>query len=378
MRKTQGARLWRRLWLPLLLFGFYGLPLLVALAQQVPVAPDPVRPPAGAVQGQAGPPPVNLLPDASDSEIWARIRRGDAGQSAAAGPMGPVLIQSEGEVWRDVRNGPYRAWAGWFLVGVVVAIVVFFLLRGRIRLEHPPAGVRVPRFGWFERFTHWLTATCFIVLGVTGLSLMYGRELVMPLVGKEAFAVWAIWGKLAHNYLAFGFMVGVALMFVQWVWFNFPNRHDLVWLLRGGGLFGGGHPPAKKFNAGQKIIFWLVVLGGLSLSLSGLQLLFPYQFHFFRDTFATLNAWLGTDLPTGLSPLAEQQLAVVWHGIVGVFMIGVILAHIYIGSLGMEGAFDAMWNGEVDLEWAREHHNLWAMELERRGLAERSAAQPAE
>jgi formate dehydrogenase subunit gamma len=375
----QPARALRRSLAWMLLFGgFFILPLVVTLAQQPPIIPESVRPPGTAPAQEVAPPPVNLQPPASDADIWRQIRQGDAGQSVISGPMGAVLIQSEGEVWRDVRNGPYRAYAGWFLVGVVVALIVFFLLRGRIRLDHPPAGVPVPRFSWFERFTHWLTAICFIVLAITGLSLIYGRDLMIPLVGKEVFAVWSSWSKLAHNYLAFGFMLGVALMFVQWVWFNLPNRYDLVWLLRGGGLFGGGHPPAKKFNAGQKIIFWLVVLGGLSLSLSGLQLLFPYQFHFFRDTFATLNAWFGTELPTELSPVTEQQLAVVWHGMVGVFMTGVILAHIYIGSLGMEGAFDAMWNGEVDLEWAREHHSLWAMELERRGLAEGSAAQPAE
>ncbi|GBD43087.1 Formate dehydrogenase, nitrate-inducible, cytochrome b556(Fdn) subunit [bacterium HR40] len=370
--RTRVRSLLRRARLLLVLAGCFVLPMLVALAQNPPAVPSSVRPPAGAASEAV--PPVNLLPKASDAEVWAQIRKGGAGFAVQSGPMAPVLIQSEGEVWRDVRNGPYRAYAGWFLIGVVVAIAVFYLLRGRIRLEHPPTGVRVRRFGWFERFTHWLTAVCFVVLAVTGLSLMYGRELVLPVIGKEAFAVWSMWGKLAHNYLAFGFMLGLALMFVQWVWFNLPNRHDLAWLLRGGGLFGGGHPPARKFNAGQKILFWLVILGGLSLSLSGLQLLFPYQFHFFRDTFATLNSWFGTGLPTELGPLAEQQLAVIWHGTVAVFLIGVILGHIYIGTLGMEGAIDAMWEGEVDLEWAREHHNLWVEELERRGVV----AQPAE
>lgn len=372
--KLRIVRTVHRLRLPLLLFAFFAMPMLVTLAQQRPVVPEPVRPPAGAAVREVGPPPVNLQPPASDADIWQQIRKGAPGSASLVDPLAPILIQSEGEVWRDVRNGPYRAYAGWFLIGVVAALAVFFLLRGRIRLEHPPTGVRIRRFGFFERFTHWLTAICFVVLGVTGLSLMYGRELVMPLVGKEAFAAWAMWGKLAHNYLAFGFMLGVAFMFLQWVWFNIPNRYDVLWLLRGGGLFGGGHPQAKKFNGGQKILFWLVVLGGLSLSLSGLQLLFPYRFSFFAETFAVLNSWFGTELPTQLTPIAEQQLAVVWHGIVGVFMIGVILAHIYIGTLGMEGAFDAMWEGEVDLEWAREHHNLWVEELERRGLV----AQPAE
>jgi formate dehydrogenase subunit gamma len=195
---------------------------------------------------------------------------------------------------------------------------------------------------------------------------MFGRTLLLPLVGKDTFAVLTQWGKLLHNYLAFGFMVGIALMFVLWVWYNIPNRYDVVWILKGGGLFGGSHPPAKRFNAGQKFVFWSVILLGFSLSLSGLQLLFPFTFSFFDSTFAFLNHWVGTSLPTGLSPMAEQQLAVLWHGVVSVVLIAIVIGHIYIGSIGMEGAFQAMGSGRVDLNWARQHHDLWVAELERK------------
>jgi len=314
-------------------------------------------------------PPVNLLPEASRADVWRAIRRGEQGYVAAPNMLGGQLIQSEGEVWRSLRLGAYKLWAGWILLGMLGLVALFFALRGRVPIEGGPAGRTIERFNALERFAHWLTAITFIVLALTGLNLMFGRTLLLPLVGKETFAFLTQWGKLLHNYLAFGFMVGIALMFVLWVWYNIPNRYDVVWVLKGGGLFGGAHPPAKRFNAGQKFIFWSVILLGTSLSLSGLQLLFPFTFSFFDSTFAFLNNWVGTSLPTGLSPMAEQQLATLWHGTVGVVLIAIIIGHIYIGSLGMEGAFAAMGSGRVDYNWARQHHDLWVEELERRAPA---------
>jgi formate dehydrogenase gamma subunit len=218
-----------------------------------------------------------------------------------------------------------------------------------------------------ERFAHWLMAGSFIVLAISGLNMLFGRFVLMPVIGKEAFAAVTLWGKYLHNYLSFAFMAGVALAFVLWVAHNLPSRHDLVWIMKGGGiLFKGSHPPAKKFNFGQKVIFWSVTLLTISVSLSGIALMFPYETAFMAKTFAFLNNF-GFDLPTALSPIQEQQLNQVWHTIVGVTFIVIILAHIYIGSVGMEGAFDAMGSGEVDANWAREHHSLWVEEMEQKG-----------
>jgi formate dehydrogenase subunit gamma len=332
------------------------LVLLLPVAEARAQAPAP--PPAGA--------PANLLPEDSRADVWRAIRQGEAGSVAAPNVLGGQLIQSEGEAWRSLRLGAYRLWAGWILLGVLGIVALFFALRGRVPMEHGPSGRTVRRFNGLERFAHWLTAITFIVLALTGLNLMFGRTLLLPLVGKEAFATVTQTGKLLHNYLAFGFMTGIALMFVLWVWFNIPNRHDLLWILKGGGLFGGGHPPSRRFNAGQKLVFWSVVLLGSSLSLSGLQLMFPFTFSFFDSTFVFLNQWVGTSLPTGLSPMAEQQLAILWHGFVSVVLMAIVIGHIYIGSLGMEGAFQAMGSGEVDLNWARQHHDLWVEQLERK------------
>jgi formate dehydrogenase subunit gamma len=199
----------------------------------------------------------------------------------------------------------------------------------------------------------------------------------MPVIGKEAFALITQYGKYLHNYLAFAFMAGVALAFVLWVVHNIPNRQDLVWIAKGGGLLvKGSHPPAKKFNFGQKIIFWSVTLLTISVSLSGIALMFPFETHFMAKTFAFLNNF-GLDLPTNLAPIQEQQLNQIWHAIVGVAFIVIILAHIYIGSVGMEGAFDAMGSGQVDANWAREHHSLWVEEMEQSGKL-KQARQPAE
>jgi len=306
----------------------------------------------------------------SDADLWRALRNGETGRVAGANPQAGMMIQSEGELWRSMRNGPLTTYGIYALIGVLALLALFFLLRGRIKIEEGPSGQRIERFTGFERGVHWLTASTFVVLALTGLNLLYGRFVLIPLLGPDIFAWLTIAGKYAHNYLAFGFMIGVVLMFVLWVIHNIPNHHDLIWILKGGGiLMKGVHPSSKKFNAGQKLIFWLVILGGLSLSLSGIALLFPFQFSMFADTFVLLNNWFGTDLPEVLTPIQEQQYAALWHAIVGIFMTVVIIGHIYIGTVGMEGAFDAMGTGEVDLNWAREHHDLWVKDVEKKGRA---------
>ena len=156
-------------------------------------------------------------------------------------------------------------------------------------------------------------------------------------MGKEIFASITVFGKLVHNYVGFAFMLGLVMIAVMWIAHNIPNWNDVKWLARGGGLFFGGHPPAKKFNAGQKIIFWVVLLCGISISLSGWALMNPFTTNMFGGTFALVNGIFGSSYPTDLSPIQEQQYQSLWHAIMAVFMIVVVLAHIYIGSIGMEG-----------------------------------------
>ncbi len=317
-----------------------------------------------------------------NTDFWGQVRKGATGNVSIPDKKAGTLIQSEGDTdYRAVRNGPLSVYSTYALFGILFLLALFFLLRGRIRIEHGKSGVTIQRFSGLERFAHWLMAGSFVVLTLSGLNMLFGRYALMPVIGKDVFAFITLWGKYLHNYLALAFMTGVALAFILWVVQNFPNRHDLVWLLKGGGMFTrGSHPPAKKFNAGQKILFWSVVILTISVSLSGIALMFPFETAFMAKTFAALNA-IGFDLPTSVSSIQEQQLNQIWHAIVGVVFIVIILAHIYIGTVGMEGAFDAMGTGEVDTNWAREHHSLWIEEVEQKARsapAAGSASQPAE
>jgi len=339
-----------------------------------------VRPPDNAVTS-GGPP--QIVPEEQGNyniEMWSQLRRGVNGTVSIPDKKAGILVDSSGENWRALRNGPLPVYGAYAMAGMIGLLALFFLLRGRIRVEHGFAGRTIERFSDFERTGHWLLATSFIILALTGLNVLYGRYVLLPVIGKEAFASIALTGKWLHNYVAFAFMAGLLMTFLTLVSHNFPHPRDLVWLLKGGGLFGGGHPDAKKFNGGQKILFWLVMIGGFSLSLSGLQLLLPYDLPLFAKTFSILNTF-GLDLPTQLTANEEQQLATTWHGIVALGLVVVIIAHIYIGSIGMEGAFDAMGSGEVDLNWAKEHHNLWVEEelaKEASGYGASSRPAPAE
>jgi len=329
-------------------------------------SPSDVAGPALAQeQGQV---PGGALGGASDADLWRAVRQGDRGTVSIPNEQAGVLIQSEGDNWRAIRNGPLSTYGVWVLLGVIALLALFFAIRGRIRIESGRSGHRIQRFNGIERFAHWLTAATFVVLALTGLNMLYGRYVLPPLLGTEIFATLTLWGKYAHNYLAFGFMLGLVMLFVMWVWGNLPDRHDVIWLLKGGGMLKRGvHVHARKFNAGQKIVFWLVILGGISVSLSGIMLLFPFELAMFGETFAWINWAFGTDYPTALSPLQEMQFAQVWHAIVGLVLTAIIIGHIYIGTIGMEGAFDAMGSGEVDENWAREHHDLWVRQLEEKG-----------
>lgn len=248
------------------------------------------------------------------------------------------LVQPEGRSWQETQ-GTVKTIGAVAILGMVGVLILFYMSRGKIKIDAGPSTARIMRFTSVERFAHWLTAASFILLALTGINLVWGKHLLLPALGPEAFTALSDLGKLTHNYISFAFCAGVVLMLVLWVGHNLPNAADAEWLRQGGGLLKKGvHPPSEKFNAGQKAIFWSVVLGGVALAVTGYILMFPFY-------------W--TDM-------AGMQLAQVVHAIVALVLIAVILAHIYIGSIGMEGAFDAMYTGQVDANWAKEHHNLWA------------------
>ena len=338
---------------------------------------DPARaaPPVG---------PLGTLGGASDAEVFRSLRYGSANTTVSArGPAADVVIQDGGMWWLGFRRGPLLEYGAYFLGGVIVLLALFYLIRGRIRIEGEKTGRTVTRFKAIERFGHWLLAVSFILLGLTGLLSLFGRAYLIPAFGHDVFSTLAIGSKWVHNNVSWAFMIGLAIVIVAWIGHNLPDRTDLKWIAKGGGLFSKhSHPPAKKFNAGQKVIFWAVVVLGLSISASGLSLLFPFQMPMFAATFTHIND-LGlpqlfgyAPLPETMAPHEEMQYAQLWHAIVAFVFIGVILAHIYIGTLGMEGAFDAMGNGEVEEQWAREHHSLWLDEVKQKQATDAKAQPP--
>jgi formate dehydrogenase subunit gamma len=248
-----------------------------------------------------------------------------------------TLEQPAGRDWRHFHEVTLRWIGGIAIVGMLAVLVVFYLSRGMIRIESGRSGRSISRFNAFERVVHWMTAVCFIILALSGLNITFGRPLLLPLMKPESFTAFSEWAKYAHNYLSLPFTLGVVLIFLMWIAGNIPTRVDIEWLKRGGGMIGHDHPPAHRFNAGQKLIYWIVVLGGGAAALSGYVLIFPFY---------------GTTIET------MQQAAMI-HSIVAMLFIAVMLAHIYIGTIGMEGAFEAMGSGTVDLNWAKEHHSLW-------------------
>ncbi|MFK4726026.1 formate dehydrogenase subunit gamma [Bradyrhizobium niftali] len=257
-----------------------------------------------------------------------------------------VLMQPAGREWREFRNVALRWIGGVAMLGMLAVLVIFYLARGMVRLESGRSGRTIVRFNTYERVVHWMTATCFVILAISGLNITFGRPLLLPLIGFDAFSEWSQWAKFAHNYLSFPFTIGVVLIFLMWIGGNIPNKLDLEWIKRGGGLIGHDHPPARRFNAGQKGIYWIVVIGGGLVAATGYQLMFPFY----------------------VSGIEGMQIAQIVHSVVAVLFIAAMLAHIYIGTIGMEGAFEAMGSGEVDVNWAREHHSLWLdQELARSG-----------
>ncbi len=297
---------------------------------------------AAPVAAQTAPPPVD---EKALLEYLKKCPPGQVcdGRVSIPDAKSATLVQTQGRAWQERMEGSVKRWGGWFLVAVVVLLGLFYMVRGKVKIEKGMSGQTIERFTGFERFTHWLTASSFIVLGLTGLNIRFGRSVLHPILGDSAFAWVSQQGKILHNFTSFAFMLGLALMILIWIRHNFPAKADAEWIAQGGGIFKKGvHPPAGKFNAGQKVIFWAVIGVGVALAWTGIELLFD----------------------GGVVPQAAMQSTIFLHSILGIILVGVILAHIYIGSIGMEGAFDAMGTGQVDLNWAKEHHSQWVEEVQ--------------
>ena len=274
----------------------------------------------------------------NNAPVWRDVRSGKAGYTAVQGRETGVLVQSAGETWRQLRNGPIIRYGGWWVVLVLIAIGAFHMLHGPIGLHGPPTGRMIERFSAFERIAHWSMAISFCVLALSGLIMLFGKYVLLPVIGHTLFSWLADLGKTLHNFVGPIFLFSIVVFVIKFIGDNIPRAYDLTWLAKGGGVLSGEAVPTGRFNAGEKIWFWGGVIGlGTVSGASGLVLDFPN----FDQTRSTM------------------MLANIVHVVSALFFITWALTHIYLGTAGTTGAYEGMRNGYVDETWAREHAQYW-------------------
>lgn len=346
-----------------------------ALAQQPPSEPAK-GPPAGFVA------PAEPKPDESNAQrgktqpgnnapFWRAVRESgnQSGFTTLPGEEKGVLIQrfvqypgspfaTAGEAWRHVRNQWIIPYGGALLLLVVLALGIFYWRKGALGGHQADTGRKIERFTPLERAAHWTNATAFVVLAVSGLVMAFGKFILLPLVGSTLFG-WLTYAlKTAHNIVGPLFAVSLVIVFLTFVRDNAPRRGDMTWLRKGGGLVGGHEVPSHRFNAGEKVVFWLGVftLGALAVG-SGLV--------------------LDMVLPGLVYQRGDMQIAHMIHSVAALLMVAIFCLHIYLGTIGFKGAYNGMRHGYVDESWAREHHALWAEDVRTGKIAAQRSARPA-
>ncbi len=289
------------------------------------------------------------------ANYWRDVRQGDTGYTAVKGQETNTLIQNGGQNWRQIRNGPVATLGSWALGISVVVLVLFHLIVGKAKLEQV-TGRKILRWTVYERSLHWFVAILFILLALTGLSLLYGRAVLIPIFGNEGFATFAQLAKLVHDYLSLFFVVGLILMLTIWFRENFLNKVDWEWFKIGGGYVGKQHAHAYKVNGAEKIWFWVLFITGLGLMISGIVMLFP-NLAFEREVMQSAN---------------------VIHAVTALILSAFVLGHIYLGTVGNEGSFEGMLTGEVDEAWAKQHHDLWYEQVMSGEAVERQEHSPGQ
>jgi formate dehydrogenase subunit gamma len=293
--------------------------------------------PALAQQSDA---PIDPQADVVNQQTLLREFPRIQGEINQLDPRARVLIQPAGRIW-DYFHQVVLRWIGAIaIIGTLAALAAAYFILGRLRIAAGRSGRKVLRFRSFERFAHWLTAVSFVVLGISGLNITFGKPLLLPLIGPDAFSALSEAAKYAHNFTSFPFVLGLALIVLFFIKDNVPDKTDVQWFKQGGGFIKSKHAPAGRFNAGEKLVFWGAFGAGAAVAVSGFLLLFPFY----------------------VTNIFGMQIAQVVHSVIAILFVALILGHIYIGTLGMEGAFEAMWTGEVDYNWAKEHHDLWLEE----------------
>lgn len=293
----------------------------------------------------AGPPKQNDFPEGVSSQalggdLWREVRQRDlqsSGTSQVKGVDSGILINAHGDQWARFRINTLTTYGSIALAAVFVLIFLFYVIRGKVGIEGGLSGRMVKRFTDYERIVHWTLAIVFLLLAITGLILLLGRPLLIPLFGKSAFSLLASASKEGHNLFGPLFLVSLLMMLFSFVRRNIYEKGDLTWLLKGGGFIGDGHVSGGFFNMGEKTWYWIVILIGLAIAVSGLILVSPNF---------------------GQSRVIMEITHVV-HTIGALILIVVSIGHMYMGSIGTEGTLEGMKTGYVDISWADAHHDRW-------------------
>ncbi|WP_096698536.1 formate dehydrogenase subunit gamma [Polaromonas sp. AER18D-145] len=290
----------------------------------------------------------------NNAPMWRQVGSGVTGYSSLPKSEAPEagnliqpfvqypgsLLTNAGEAWRQVRNNWLIPYGGALLLIVVGAIALFYFGKGRINLHGAETGRKIERFTPFERSAHWANAIAFCILAISGIVMAFGKFFLLPVMGLTLFGWLTYLLKNMHNFAGPLFAVSLVIVFFTFVRDNMPSRGDIGWLLKGGGLLSGKEVPSHRFNAGEKLVFW----GGV----------------FFLGIIVVASGLVLDKLIPGLIYVRDtMQVAHMVHAVATVLMMAMFIGHIYIGTIGMQGAYDGMKTGYVDETWAREHHEYW-------------------
>ena len=274
----------------------------------------------------------------NNAPVWRDVRSGKEEYTSVRGRETGVLVQTYGETWRQLRNAWITPIGGWVVALIAALIGLFHWRKGAIKVHEKPSGRLIERFTAIERYAHWTMGISFAILGVTGLIMFVGKYVLLPVIGYTLFAWLTQLSKHLHNFVGPLFAISLLVFIVMFIRDNLPRVYDFGWFASAGGMFGGKHVPSGRFNAGEKVWFWVgVVVLSLIVSASGLVLNFP-NFDQVRAIMIEAN---------------------VVHAITACAVMALSLGHIYMGTIGVEGAYESMRYGYVDEAWAKEHHELW-------------------
>ena len=307
----------------------------------------------------------------NNAPMWRQVGQGVTGYSSlplSQAPEAGNLIQkfvqypgsrltNAGEAWRQVRNNWLIPYGGSLLLIALGAVALFYWRKGTLELHGAETGRQIERFTPFERSAHWANAIAFVALAVSGIVMAFGKFFIQPVIGNALFG-WLTYAlKNIHNFAGPLFAVSLVIVIVTFVRDNLPSKDDLTWLLKGGGLFSGTEVPSHRFNAGEKVLFWLgVFLLGLIVVASGLV--------------------LDKLIPGLVYERSTMQISHMIHAAATFLMMAMFVGHIYMGTIGMRGAYSAMRTGYVDETWAKEHHELWYNDIQA-GKIPAQRSQPA-